>query len=109
MDCDLYKVESGKNHFLYVPDHFNEKINNIFEDLFRIAFQYHTAGMLKANPNLLVQDAISSFMVEYEMDEYGFNIESVRRLLNRGAAKKLSRLQSKVSNRVLNFDSKNMS
>ena len=59
--------------------------------------------MLKANPNLLVRDAIIEFMNEYQLDEYGFNIESIRRLLDRGQECKLSRLQSKVANRVLNF------
>lgn len=102
-DCTLYNVESGKNNFLYVPEHLNKKLNTIFEDLFRLAFQYHTQGMLKNNPELYVRDAIESFMVEYKMDDYGFQLESIRKILNRGRKNKLSRLQKKVGNRFLNF------
>lgn len=102
-EAKLYGVEKGKNAFLKVPEFMCDRINNILEDQFRIAFQYHINGMLKANPKLLVKDAIQDFMVEYEMDEMGFELESMRRLLNRGSKVKLSRLQSKVSNRVLNY------
>ena len=104
-DCELYNVEKGRNSFLFVPDYLNEKINEIFEDQFRLAFQYHTKGMLKANPDLLVKDAVSEFMIEYQMDEHGFNLESMRRLLNRGSDFKLKRFQNKISNRVLNYKS----
>ena len=90
---------------MFVPDYLNEKINEIFEDQFRLAFQYHTKGMLKANPDLLVKDAVSEFMIEYQMDEHGFNLESMRRLLNRGSDFKLKRFQNKISNRVLNYKS----
>ena len=102
-EAKLYRIETGKNSFLKVPEHVCDRINNIFEDQFRIAFQYHTKGMLKGNPIFLVKDVISEFMVEYELDEMGFELESMRRLLNRGSDFKLSRLQSKVSNRVLNY------
>lgn len=101
----LYGIEKNKSHFLKVPEFVAEKINNIFEDHFRLAFIYHTSGMIKANPNLLVKDAISEFMVDYNLDEFGFELESMRRLLNRGSRFKLARLQSKISNRTLNYNS----
>lgn len=100
LDAKLYKVEKGRNHFLKVPDYLNEKINDILEDQFRIAFQFMTIGMIRANPKILVRDAIAEFMTEYEMDEFGYNLESMRRLLNRNSKHKLSRLQNKISNRV---------
>jgi hypothetical protein len=102
-DCSLYNVVDGKSNFLYVPEHACQKINTIFEDLFRMAYQYHTQGMVKANPDLTVKEAVSSFMVEYEMDEHGYLFDSVYRLLYRNHENKLSRLQSKVSNRFMNF------
>ncbi len=101
LDAKLYKVEKGKNHFLKVPEHLNDKINDILEDQFRIAFQFMIKGMMIANPKILVRDAISEFMTEYEMDECGFNLESMRRLLNRGSNFKLARLQNKIANRIL--------
>lgn len=107
-DSKLFNIAKGNNSFLEVPPALNNKINEILEDMFRIAFQYHTRGMLKANPNLQVRDAIAEFMTEYQLDEYGFNIESIRRLLDRGQKNKLSRLQHKGANRVLNY-SKSMS
>lgn len=102
-EAKLYKVEKGRNHFLKVPEHVNAKINNLIEDQFRIAFVFHTKGMLRAKPDLLVRDAISEFMVQYELDESGFDLESLRRILNRGDKFKMSRLQNKISNRVLNY------
>jgi hypothetical protein len=102
-EAKLYKVEKGRSHFLKVPEYVNTKINNLIEDQFRIAFVFHTRGMLRARPDLLVRDAIAEFMVEYELDEAGFNLESLRRILNRGDKCKMSRLQNKISNRALNY------
>lgn len=102
-EFSLYKIEKGRSNFLHVPEDACIKINTIFEDLFRIAYQYHTQGMLKANPELTVKEAVSSFMVEYQMDDHGYQFETVYKLLYRTQEFKLSRLQSKVSNRFLNF------
>ena len=101
VDGKLYNVVNGKNSFLHVPEYQEKKINEILEDLFRMAFVYSTKGMLKNNKSLLVRDAIAEFMTEYQMDDYGFDLESVRRLLDRNSKYKLSRLQNQVSNRVL--------
>jgi len=83
-ESKMFTIINGKNSFLEVPEPLNNKINDYLEDLFRIAFQYNTKGLLKGNPDLLVRDAIAEFMTEYRLDEYGFNIESIRRLLDRG-------------------------
>lgn len=103
-EAKMFNIVNGSNSFLMVPPFLNNKINEILEDLFRIAFQYHTRGMLMGNPDLLVRDAIAAFMTEYQLDEYGFNIESIRRLLDRGQENKLKRLQSKVANRILDSE-----
>lgn len=97
----MYSNVNGKNHFLYVPEYQEKKVNEILEDLFRLAFVYSTKGMLKNNKELKVREAISEFMTEYELDNYGFELESIRRLLNRNSKYKLSRLQNQVSNRFL--------
>lgn len=103
-DSKFYSVANGKNCFLEVPEFVNDQINNLLEDQFRIAFVYFVKGMLRSNPDLLVHEAISEFMVEYELDEYGFELESMRRILNRNSRFKLSRLQSKVTNRVFGYN-----
>ncbi len=107
LDAEIYKVVSGKNQLLEVPLSVCERINDILEDQFRIAFVYFVKGMMISNEDLLVRDAIQEFMVEYELDEYGFELETMRRLLNRGGQLRLSRMQnSKVSSRFLNFNQK---
>lgn len=104
-ESKIYAIEKSKTHWLKVPEEINERINSILEDQFRIAFIYMVKGMLVSNPDLKVKDAIAHFMIEYELDENGYDYESMRKLLNRGAAFKLSRLQSKIANRVMNYGS----
>lgn len=110
-DAELYNCVSGKKSWLRVPDHVCAKINDILEDQFRISFVYFVDGMLRANKlrnldtDILVKEAIAEFMIDYELDECGFDLESMRRLYNRGKEEghKISRLQVKTSNRVKNY------
>ena len=113
-DAELYSCVSGKKSWLRVPEKVCDKVNEIFEDQFRIAFVYFVDGMLRANKFLLdkdrdivATDAITEFMVDYELDEHGFELESMRRLYNREKEKDhlISRLQVKSSNRVKNYRS----
>lgn len=94
----IYKVENCEDSFLMVPEEVVKNINDVLEDQFRIAFQYHSTGMLKANPNLQLNVVVSEFMREYELDEYGFELASMLKLLNRGKVDKLSRLQNITPN-----------
>lgn len=93
-------TNNNKHKYLEVPHDVVKKINHILEDQFRIAFVYTVKGMLKADKTLLVRDAIEAFMIDYELDEYGFDLESLRRLLNRGSTNKLSRLQTQMAHAV---------
>ena len=107
----LYNCVSGKKNWLHVPEHVCTQINNILEDQFRIAFVYFVEGILRANKmlkldkDILLKEAISEFMIDYELDECGFNLESMRRLYDRTKEEdhKISRLQVKTSNRVKNY------
>ena len=102
-DCPeavFHFTKNGKNSCLEVSEEVLKKINYILEDQFRIAFVYTVKGMLKADKTLLVRDAIEAFMIDYELDEYGYNLESLRRLLNRGQENKLSRLQTQMAHAV---------
>ena len=103
IDAKIYSNINGENIDLFVPEYVVEKINYILEDQFRIAFAFQIKGMMMVNPGLSIKDAISEFMVEYELDECGFEMESLRRLLNRSSEHKLSRIQNNASNRVKGF------
>lgn len=104
-DAKLYNCVSGKKNWLKVPDKVCVKINDILEDQFRIAFVYFVDGMLRANPDITVKDAIQEWMVEYKLDEHDFNLESLRRLHHRMTEgdNKISRLQFKTSNRTKGY------
>jgi hypothetical protein len=93
--------------FLMVPLQVIENINDILEDHFRIAFQFHSRGMLKANSELTQEDVVSDFMAEYEMDNYGFKMDSMIKILQRGKNNKLSKLQKKTTHKHRNFVSFN--
>jgi hypothetical protein len=110
-DSKLYNCVSGKKNWLKVPDKVNDKINDILEDQFRIAFVYFVEGLLRANKflegadnEIRVRQAIEEFMLDYELDESGFELESMRRLLDRTKESnhKMSRMQVKTTNRVKN-------
>lgn len=99
----MYKYVSGKYSFLSVPTAAQKKINDHLEDYFRIAFIYYVDGAIKFNHSK-VDQAINDFMIEYELDNYGYNLEMLRRYRSRALKKnhKLSRLQVKTSNRIKN-------
>jgi len=101
----FYKTVSGTHSFLKVPEKVASDINDIFEDIFRYSFVNTVTIALKYAPDLKVNKIILDFMEEYNLDEYGFRLDSLRSLYNREIRKKhkLNRMQSKSSNRVLNF------
>jgi len=103
--ADIYKCVSGKHSFLKVPDKVAEDLNDVLEDQFRIAFVYTIKTAAKYAPGIKIKDLISDFMIEYKLDEFGYRLESLRTLYNREVSKdaSMSRMQSKVSNRVLNY------
>lgn len=101
----IYKCVSGQYSFLKVPEKIASDINDILEDQFRLSFLITVQTAIKYAPNVKVKDVIEDFMVEYKLDEYGYQLNSLRRLCERWIAEdtKMSRMQSKVSNRVLNY------
>ncbi len=101
----IYKYANGRYSFLKVPLSVANDINEILEDQFRIAFVNRVKGALQYNKNLKVQEVISDFMLEYNLDEFGYNLKSMHQLYNRSTKTNatMSRMQSKVSNRVLNY------
>lgn len=106
-EARLYKCVSGKYSFLKVPEKINERINDLLEDQFRIAFVYYVEGMLASNPDMLVKNAIGAFMEKYELDESGFELRALWRMLSREQKKdrRLGRMQNMSANRTLNYRS----
>lgn len=98
----LFKVHSGKTNFLKVPEEVAKIINDLLEDYFRISFIYYLEGYKKANPNAKIRPGIEDFMEEYELYEFGFNVNMLRTLYYREKNKntKLSRIQYKVPPRI---------
>jgi len=104
--AQIYKYASGNYSFLKVPKEVAEDLNNVLEDQFRIAFVYSVKWALKYSSEIKIKDVISDFMVEYGLDEHGYTLESLRTLYNRQIKEEagMSRMQSKSSNRVLNYN-----
>lgn len=101
----VYHTVSGKNSFLEVPEKVAEDLNKVLEDQFRVMMVAYVSGGLKYNKEITLDKILSDFMIEYSLDEFGFKLPSLRRLYNRELEKKakLSRMQNKYSNRVLNY------
>lgn len=101
----IYKLRSGKNSFLQVPQDVNDKVNDLLEDQFRVTFVGYVEGMLAVGSGIQVKDAIASFMEKYELDEFGMELTSLWRLLNREQKKNapLSRMQKSSTNQVANY------
>lgn len=100
----IYKHISGEYSFLKVPPLIEKKINDILEDYFRIGLLFYMKGASKLT-KLKVDKALYNFMIEYQLDDFGYNIEQLRKYYNRARKKKhdLSRIQLKTSDKVLNY------
>lgn len=103
-NSSMYKCISGKHSFLSVPIGSQIAVNDILEDQFRIAFVYYIQGAMKFN-NMLKDPAIIDFMLKYELDDYGYNLDQMRKYYNRAVKKKhlMRRLQIKPRKTVLNY------
>lgn len=90
----LFQIESGKNHFLKLPQEVNKMINDLLEDIFRISFVYYVIGHIENAPSPSVTTAINNFIDKYELFEFEFTQDSLRRLYYREIKKnkKLTRL-----------------
>jgi len=81
----MFQPVSGKNHFLKVPREANEIINNLMEDIFKISFFYYIQGHLdnRTTKEVTLIDAIYAFMEKYDLLEFGFKMERLRRMYYR--------------------------
>lgn len=95
----IYKLTDGRKHFLSLPEEINADINNLLEDIFRIAFVYYILGRAESGDKNCITQAIYKFIETYELFECGFDVESMRRYYYREINNNdlLSRLAKKRS------------
>lgn len=95
----IYKIIDATKHFLSLPSEINDDINNLLEDIFRIAFVYYVLGRSESESNNCITQAIYQFIENYELFECGFDVETLRRYYYREIKrnKTLSRLTKKRS------------
>ena len=79
--------------------------NDFLEDLFRMSFISYMNGCVENNGEAVVRSAIDKFIAKYDLLEFDFCNESLRRLYYREKknAKILERFQTKKSNNLLKF------
>lgn len=75
----IYKMESGKKHFLVLPEEINRDINDLLEDIFRVAFIYYVLGHSENGKGQSIRTAILKFIETYDLFEFGFDVEGLRR------------------------------
>jgi hypothetical protein len=75
----FYKCESGRNSFLRLPAEGAKLINDHLESVFRTSMYYYVEGHVAENGHGAVRHAIDLFLVKYELLEYSFENESLRR------------------------------
>ena len=75
----VYKCADGSNSFLHLPPAGMQLVNDHLEDLFRTSMVYYVEGHLADNPAGEIRKAIDLFLMKYDLYEYGFGIETLRR------------------------------
>ena len=101
----FYKYESGRNSFLMLPEEANKDINDLLEDIFRMSFISYMNGCLENNNNAVVTYAIDKFIEKYDLLEFGFSNETLRKIYYREKKnnKIVARFQAAKSPRVINY------
>jgi hypothetical protein len=101
----FYKHESGRNSFLMLPKEANDDINDLLEDIFRLSFISYMNGCIENNEDAVITQAIDKFIDKYELLEFGFSNDTLRRLYYREKknCKIVSRFQTKKSQKIMNY------
>jgi hypothetical protein len=102
--AEFYKHIDGANSYLKLPEEINTNINNLFEDIFRMAFTQYVNGCVEHNGEHSVTGAIDRFIDKYDLLEVGFCNDTLRRQYYREVEKDtlVSRFQNKKNCNVLN-------
>lgn len=79
----VYSYQSGKYSFLKFPQEFIEDLNELLEDMFRMAFFYFVEGYRMTGKFGDRKEAIRLFIDKYELYEYGFNLDILEKQYTR--------------------------
>ena len=101
----FYRNENGRNSFLMLPKEANDDINDLLEDLFRMSFISYINGCIENNGEAIIVSAIDKFIDKYDLLEFGFSNDTLRRLYYREkkSGKIIARFQTKKSPKVMNY------
>lgn len=104
---EFYRHVNGRNSILYLPEPANHYINNILEDIFRMAFFSYVEGAIENNSEAMVVRAIDTFIDKYDLLEFGFSNDTLRTLFYRERKKNkiISRFQNKKNGNIMNYAS----
>lgn len=99
----FYKHESGRNSYLMLPEEANNDINNLLEDIFRMAFVSYMNGAIENGAEVIA--TIDKWIDKYELLEFGFSNDTLRRLYYREKknGKIIARFQKKKTVMVMNY------
>jgi hypothetical protein len=102
----FYKHENGRNSFLMLPKDANDDINDLLEDMFRMSFVSYMNGCIENNGEAVVVGAIDKFIDKYDLLEFGFSNDTLRRLYYREKknSKIIARFQTKKSPKMMNYE-----
>jgi hypothetical protein len=105
---EFYKHENGRNSFLMLPKDTNDDINDLMEDMFRMSFTSYMNGCIENNDEAVIVSAIDKFIDKYDLLEFGFSNDTLRRLYYREKknCKIISRFQTKKSPKIMNYSNK---
>lgn len=95
----IYNLEDGNKYFLALPEEVNADVNELLDDVFRIAFVYYVSGHVENSEFPCVVRAINTFIEMYDLDEFGFDIAGLRRYYYR-EIQNHSKLQTIVKKRT---------
>lgn len=99
----FYKHIAGANAILKMPEQASNDINDLLEDIFRMAFVSYINGAIEHADANVVQ-TIDKFIEKYDLLEFGFCNDTLRRMYYREKKKNrlLSRYQIKKSKKGIN-------
>ena len=103
---EFYKFVNGRNSWLMLPEEANNDINDLLEDIFKMAFVSYVTGCIENNNESGVISAIDCFINKYDLLEFGFSTETLRRLYYREKknGKIVARFQNKKSPKTMCFE-----
>lgn len=102
---EFYKFVNGRNTWLKLPQEANSDINDLLEDIFKMSFIAYVNGCVENNDDSCIVDAINKFIDKYDLLEFGFSNDTMRKQYYREKEKNTitARFQKPPSPKMGNF------